>query len=257
MIKINLLTQDMMQGAGGGPSAPSSGTTLVTGVLLAVFLLNAAIGGAMYYYVSTAQAERNVVSAEAAELREELEEMEIVYDERRLDLQRMEELIEVAESLDPPDRLLWSRKLNMLPLIVPEGVFLTEIRVTRRVTEVQTQRSLERQRAFEQRRGQRGAPTQPPPIERAPVYRQTLVMDGVAYVAGGSDTQRLQQISLFAANIRDRRVALPFDDEESAERFIDGFSPNIEPAPATASQIEGREVLVFSFTMETLPLRIE
>ncbi len=257
MIKINLLTQDLAQGPGGGPSAPSSATALVTAILVAVFLVNVAIGGGMYYYVSSAQAERDAVRDEANELREELEEMQIVYDERRLDLERMEELIDVAEALDPPDRLLWSRKLNMLPLIVPEGVFLTQIRVNQRVTEVETQSSIERRRAWEQQRGQRGAPQQPPPIERSPVYQQTLVLDGVAYVAGGTDTQRLEQLSLFAQNLRERRVTLPFDTEETAERFIDGFSPNIDPAPAYGSQIEGRDVLVFSFSMETLPMRIE
>lgn len=256
MIKINLLTQDMAPGAGGG-STQGTGTALVTAVLAVLFLVNAVLGIGMYVYLNSARSEQEAVRAEASTLRAELEEQQILYDERQIDIERMEELIDVAQALDPPNRLLWSRKLNMLPLIVPEGVFLTEIRVTQRVTESETQASIERRRSWEAQRGRRGAPQQPPPIERSPVYQQTLVMDGVAYVPGGVATQRVEQILLFADNIRFRRVTLPFDSEETAERFIDGFSPNVVPADVSATEIEGREVSVFSFSMQSLPMRIE
>lgn len=250
MIKINLLPQEMAGGRAAPGAAPASGSALVALILILVFGIDIVLGGYLFYTHSTSQQRLKDVEARAAAVEESLNEVQSEYNEVQLDMDRMERLIQVAQALDPEDRLLWSRKLNMMPLLIPQGVYLTQIRVTQSVSEVETDESIRRRNEWEKtRKGQ------PPPVDRVPVYQQTLHMDGVAYIDQGDENQRLAQIIQFHRNLVREEVKLPFDDEES--RFLEGFVPNVRPSAVSASTVAGREVSVFTFTVNTKKMKIE
>ncbi len=249
MIKINLLPQEMAGARAGGAESQGTGTALVALILLILFGADLAIGGYLFFTYTSVDEREDQIEAEAAQVQAELEEVESQYTEVNTNLERMQKLIQVAEALDPPDRLLWSRKLNQLPLLVPDGVFMTQLNVNRQVNEVETEASIKRRNEWEKER--EGSP--PTPV-KVPVYTQTLNLHGVAHVDQGSETQRLQQIVQFHSKLMDERVTLPFDEEPS--RFIDGFTPRFRLSPVSTGQIMGREVSEFIFTIDAKKMKV-
>lgn len=248
MIKINLLPQEMAGGrAGAGAPSGGAGSALVFMILLIVFVLDAAIAGVLFVNWNKAKSEYESVKKQSDAVAKELKETEVLYSETKSSLERMSKLIAVARALDPPDRLLWSRKLNALPLLVPEGVFLTQVQVKQKVSEKETPESLKRRNEWEKSTNKNKGPA--PIKEMVPLYQQTLTVDGVAYVQDGTDNQRLQQIVRFQGNLRDGKVKLPFDKETTS--FMDGFIPTVIPSPLSGTQLEGRDVTNFKFTINT------
>jgi Tfp pilus assembly protein PilN len=251
MIKINLLPEDMMGGKGGGgiASTESTGSVIVTLVLLVLFGANAAFGGYLLYTKSNTQARLTEAKAEAEQIKADLKETETTYRTAQADIQRMERLIDVARSLAPPNRLLWSRKLNMLPLLVPEGVFLEGIEVSQTVTERETEDSIKRRNDWmKTKRGN------PPAVVRVPVYQQVLRLQGIAYVPDGTDTQRLQQFIEFVRNIQEKAVKLPFEAEP--RQFMTHFNAQADFFPVSQKTIAGRNVTEFRVDLRTKPLTI-
>jgi hypothetical protein len=145
--------------------------------------------------------------------------------------------------------MIWSRKLNMLPMVVPEGIYLTQIEVTQRVTEKESAESIKRRNDW--MKTKKGPA---PPTEKFPVYTQTLVLQGIAYVPDGTPAQRLDQIVLFNRRLRDGRYKVPFDKEPMS--FMDGFRPDILPSPVSPGRMAGRDVSLFRFTLNTRPLEV-
>lgn len=249
MIKINLLPQEMAGGRASSSGPSGGGSAIVALVLMLAFGVNILIAGFLYHRYQTAETElKSAKAAEKAAL-DELKNTEVSYNERRLSLERMEKLIQVADKLDPVDRLLWSRKLNAVPLLIPQGVFLTELNVTQRITETETPESIQRRNDYA--KAKKGTP---PEVEKVPNISQILTMNGISYVDQGSDTQRLDQINTFYRNLLGKKVKLPFDKEETS--FMEGFVPLIEPSPYSASKIEGRDVFNFKFTITTRSITI-
>lgn len=250
MIKINLLPQDMSGGKGAVAGEQSSGAMLVVLILVFVFGANAALAG--YLYMSGNEASRRLVAVEAEhkEITEKLNKQQVTFRANNASLERMKRLISVAEQLDPPERVLWARKLNMLPMLVPDGVFLTELNVTQQSREVETPESIKRRNEWSKKK------TGPQPeVERIRNIQQTLLMSGIAYVADGSDNQRLQQINTFYRNLQSKPVKLPFDQEEA--NFMVGFAGRPDVASAVTTQtFDGRQVSSFSFSLKTKPLQV-
>jgi Tfp pilus assembly protein PilN len=243
MIKINLLPQEMAGRGARATRTADDGQALVALLLIVLLIANLGVGGFFLYERSQAQKQRDIVKAERDKVAEELRKTKIEFDEINSSLENMRRLIELAESLDPEDRLLWSRKLNALPLLVPEGVFLSEIQVVQKITEVETDESVAARTAWARtRRGPQ------PPVERVPSVTQTLTLKGIAYVEGGTATQRLDQITLFFRNLREKKVRLPFDQAETS--FMDGLA-NILPSPVETATLQGRQVNTFTFTLNS------
>ncbi len=253
MIKINLLPQEMTGGRAGkaaSAGSASTGTALVVMLFLILFVLNAGAATWIYLEYSKAEAEFNAASKEAADLRAKLAATQKQVEAVQLSIQEMEKLIQIASELDPPDRFLWSKKLNILPKVVPEGVYLTQIRVTETIVERETPESLKARQDWQTTR--EGSP---PPVVKMPQFTQTLNLEGVSYVPDGTPGQRLDQIIIFQRQLRDNKVILPFNNLEA--RFIDGFQGTIDPsAPVVADEVSGRDVSKFTFQMVTKPMKI-
>lgn len=250
MIKINLLPQEMIGGKASGPSpaGANAGSLLVTLVLLLLFATNAFAGFLLYKSWSEASNAHAEVSRNAKKAKAELQATELRYKDTKGSIERMQKLLKVAEQLDPADRLLWSRKLNMLPYLVPEGVYLTEIRVAQTTREKDSDESVKARNDWAKSTDKKKS-AQPPPLVKIPVIFQTLTMRGISHVPDGTGVQRLQQITSFYRGMRDQKVQVPFDKEPMS--FMDGFSNLPVPAPVLGRSLEGREVSVFSFTIVT------
>ncbi len=249
MIKINLAPQE----TGGGRAASASvapGNGIVILVAIIALLINGGAAGYVGYNYTSLQNKQGEVKAEENRLKTEYERVKREHAEIQQMLDTLTRQVALLEALDPEDRLLWARKLNLLPLIVPDGVYLTQIEVTENETERETQESINARRAATQ------AGQTPPPRQMVRVLRQRLAMNGVAYVEGGSSDDRLNQYIAFLQNLRDGRYNLPFDDQPV--NFMDGFDPRrFNPGNFEQGNIGGREVSRFSLSLESLPVTLE
>lgn len=249
MIRINLLPQEMMGGkAAPSPAGPNAGTLLVVLILVVLFGANAL--GAFYLFsqYSGATSRLSEQRALADKVKKELQDTELKYKDAKGSIERMQKLLRVAEQLDPPDRLLWSRKLNMIPFLVPEGVYLTEIRVRQTVREKESDESVKARNDWQKSTDKKKGPT-PPPIVKIPVITQTMTLRGISYVPDGTGVQRLEQITGFYNNMIQKKWQVPFDKEPRS--FMEGFVGRPVPSGLLARSDKGREVSAFSFEITT------
>lgn len=253
MIKINLLPQDLAQGGArsGGSSSPSGGTFLVVLVLFVLFAANVGLGGYIWVSLSGAEARFNELTEQGKQIEKELKETEVAYNDTTTSLERMQKLIDVANALDPADRLLWSRKLNQLSGgLVPEGIYLTGMTVAQRITERETPESIKARNEWA--KAKKGPQ---PPTVKVPIITQTMAIEGIAHVQDGTATQRLEQIVAFYQNLQKKGIKLPFDGAET--KFQDGFGPIIDSAPVSTVKVSGRDVSKFRFNLTTKPLTVQ
>lgn len=252
MITINLLQTETRSKAAASIGEPSqaSGGVLVAVVLLAVFGLAGGLLAYFYLDLARVQNEQAEIRQERNSLRAERDALEEEYETLREALETLRNQDRMLAILDPEDRLYWAEKLNILPMYVPDGVFLTRIRVTEQVQEVETPESRQAYEAWERQR-RRGTREDPPRRVMVPVIRQTLELDGVAYEPDGTSADRLSKIIAFYNALENDRVELPFSGEEVS--FMDNMSSPITYRPFTESAVQGREVTEFRFVIQSRP----
>lgn len=252
MIKINLLQQE----AGGsralaGPSmsAPGGGTFMVAGILLAAFVVILGYGGLRFFTWQNDVAATQQVRNRAAALEREIRQKEDQFEELQEIERVLRNQIALLETLDPPDRLFWAEKLNLLPMYVPDGVFLTTIRVTESSREVETAESRRRQDDWRRRPARTRGPQ--PPQQYQTVITQQLQLDGVSYVTDGTSDNRLALITTFLRDLQTKEVTSPSTGEPTMfmNNFRDITYSNIEGVT-----LAGRECSRFSFTLRARPI---
>lgn len=252
MIKVNLLPQDVAvagRGAARPLSGPVSGGAVVALTLVLAYVLVSIIGFMVVYAriqsdnaVKSAQQEHQAVVDKIATLEKNYKDLKTA---RAL----YENQLEVLNALDPKERLLWCEKFNLLPQLVPEGVFLTRIKVDEEVREVETAESLRRQQEW-QRAGSRGAR---PPVVKKPQIRQTLTLEGVAYIEGGQSDRRLELIIAFLNSLRSKEAIVPHT--KNPKSFMENFEgQDVTWDPIIGDTVGGREVSRFVFKLKTKPM---
>jgi len=252
MIKVNLLPQELLGKGPAKASSSSQGGFLVGLVTVAVLLVVTSLFG--YSMISRNNAVEAKRKAEA-ELKKHDADLKALREEyRKIEegLAVMQNQKAVLEALDPVDRLLWSKKLNMLPLLVPENLFLTDIVVKETVTEDETPESL-KATADWVAGGRKGV--QPPKV-KIPVINQSMEITGLAYSPDNKSEERLRRITLFRNNLEKSEVKIPYTGKE--ERFITGFQrgAGIGISPIELTAIEGRDVSKFTFSIPVEPVKI-
>jgi len=254
MIEINLLQQEGRSKAAAATTEPSvnAGNLLVAVVLLIAFLIVGAVFYVSFAGTSALRSEYNELSSQRARLQNETRTMEREYENLRETLEVLRNQDMILSVLDPEDRLFWAEKLNILPSYMPDGVYLTRIRVTEDVREVETPESRAAYEEWQRAQRRRGAtPTDAPQRTMIPVIQQRLVLNGVAYVADGTSAQRLERIIQLYSNLEDMKVELPFSGEEVA--FMDNMMPGVSYRPFNQGTMGGREVTEFEFVLQTRP----
>ncbi len=251
MIKLNLLQQEGSARSASGPSmsAPGGGTFLVAGILMAAFVVILGYGGMRYIQMDRDNRETATVRGEAQKLDADIKRKEEQFEELR-ELERvLRNQIALLETLDPPDRLFWAEKLNLLPLYVPDGVFLTTIQVTESSREVETADSRRVQEAWLKKPARSRGPQ--PPQNFQTIISQQLRLDGVSYVADGTSDDRLALITTFLRDLQTKEVAAPGTGQTTS--FFRNFR-SIDYAPIEGVTIAGRECSKFSFTLRARPI---
>ncbi|MEQ8820074.1 MAG: hypothetical protein RLY93_07490 [Sumerlaeia bacterium] len=257
MIRINLLAQQQASGkAAAAPKAGGGGGFNATGLLVAVILLialGAALGSALMFFnrvresqlaVERLQAEKKSIDAEINKKRADSEDLA-----RTLSVLKTQYV--VLQALDPPDRLLWSRKLNVLPMYVPGGIFLTDITVTENVKEVELPESRRRYADWE-KNDKKGTP---PTRTFKPVITQQMSLKGVSFVTEGGSSERIRKIIDFYNDLRDKKVTLEWNGEEV--NFMDKFKDEEAFSDFESVEIDKRQCTKFAFNFTTRELNTQ
>lgn len=255
MIKINLLPQEITGGKGGAQAAQSSpgdSKALVVFVLVLLFAANAAGGFWMFKQRSESIARTKSLDEQSKGLKAQLAKRQQEYQELKASLDTLTNQIAVLKSLDPEDRLFWAQKLNMLPLLVPDGVFITKLQISENVEQKETVASQKKYQEWTQK-GSKGAP---PAHQTKPSITQILDVYGVSYVSGNATSQRLNQILEFLRALQGKMVKLPFSKDKELS-FMDHFNEDVTFSPFELGQVGNREVSTFRFTFKSKPITAE
>ena len=152
--------------------------------------------------------------------------------------------LEILRALDPPNRLLWSEKLNMLAELIPDGIYLTQIKLTESVSEVQTKESRQRYNEWV-KKGKKG---KAPKIVKKPIITQRLFLYGVARAETPED--RLRLVSKFSEALKNFKWKTPKGEIHS---FYEHFVGEIDTRELVATRVEGIPVTRFTFILKTKP----
>jgi len=249
MIKINLLPPEMSKARRGRERAkitmgPSSATPLVVVILVVVYLVVLGFG---YWVYNTKKKDDDMVKNLTIRRDDLKKEVEAKQEEFK-DLMALKTLlanqIEILNALNPPNRLLWAEKLNMLADIVPKGVYLTNIDVTEEIYEIETNESKTR-RAKWVEDGSKGSQ---PPVVKKPVITQNLFIAGIT--AADDPEQRLQLIIRF----HDAMKNYTSEGQEGVERhFMDNFEDLIRIDPTYVDNLAGKTINRFKLILKTKP----
>lgn len=248
MIKVNLLPQELsgkaVAASGGGEGEGGAVVALVALVVLAIVGTG---GWWVYNEIDTAEKNREKLEKESAQLESELKKMRSEWEEIETALRVLENQWAIIQSLDPPERLLWTQKINMLPLLVPKNVFITDLILREQVDEVET----EEYKAAYRDWAAKGSKGTPPIKSTQPVIKQTFALSGIAFSPENSSEQRLGAIIEFDKNINEKMVKIPFSGKE--EEFLNGFVRRIAYSAIEQDRVGDREVSKFTFTLSATP----
>jgi len=247
MIKINLLPPEMAKTRRERvriAAAPSSATPFVAGILIVAYI----IVGAFAYRVISIRRSRDKEMSDLARKRDSLKKEVQDKQERFKELMELKILVtnqlEILNALDPPNRLYWSEKLNMLADLVPKGVYLTNITVSEQISEIETEASKQRRVTWVQA-GSKGAA---PPVVKKPVITQTLNISGITW--SDDAEQRLQLIIRFHDAMKNYSYVGAGNQER---HFMDNFESLIRIDPTFVDTVSARTINRFKLILRTKP----
>ncbi len=252
MIEINLLPETERKGRapsakkGGAASGGSSGMEGIA-VLAFAALVTVVVAAGGLFALSKVRAAEQQVAAKQSELKAVEKEIKKHAKEAR-QIRRMREVLnnqwELLQALDPPNRMLWAEKLDMLANLMPPNVFLTNVGVHENLVEVETESSIRNRRKWEanEKKGPR------PPVRKKPIITYVLNLKGLT--TGSDNVEQFDNVLKFhQALVNHQHV----DDKGVKRSFMDGFNPNIEFESVRATLYQGFPVNEFSFRMRTIP----
>lgn len=251
MIEINLLPQESSARAATIKSpSESTGALQATAILIAAYLVLAVGSVLIYQYRADELKKEASLKAEAKKLNQEIGQKEAEFQELSEALAVARNQLALLRALDPEKRLFWAQKLNVLPKFVPDGVYLTDLQVTEKVTEIETRESREAQAAWSKTKKQ----GPPPPVIKQPIISQQFVVRGVSYVQEGTSDERLQLIVDLINRVRFEKVPTPFSGEES--QFLEFFKPTVPFSDIKEVKMSERDVTTFKLTLDTIPVDV-
>ncbi|HOE96373.1 MAG TPA: hypothetical protein PLS90_05570 [Candidatus Sumerlaeota bacterium] len=260
MIQINLLENSSTRhrartAAAGGGAAGGAGTGAGAGglgaiVWLALILVlgaNGGLGWIAWSKVKVAGDEFRAAERKQKQIEEQIEKQLTEAEQVRKFREVINNQLDVLRSLDPPDRILWSQKVNMLANLIPANVFLTELDIQEDVTMVETEASKAAREAWKKSKAEDKG-KEPQPVMR-PVIKYIVRLTGVAL--GNDAHQQFENVTRF-------HHAMINHVEEDAQggtvRFMDGFQSNIEFEKVEATVYQGTPCNAFTFKLTTHPM---
>lgn len=245
MIKINLLPQNAQKRnkAGSSGSGGNRGTLLIVVAALAMLAVNAVAGWVVLSSVFVAKNEMNDVKNKRDLISQQINKRMSEADRVRKFREVVTNQMDVLKSLDPPERILWCEKLNMLSNLVPPNVFLSEVQITEQVEMVETEASKAAHIKWERAEKKRGI--EPQPVKR-PLISYKMKVTGLAL---GKDS--FEQMNNAMKFHHAMTTYIMKDSRGKAHRFMDGFNSNVDLGSIEATLYEGSPVNQFTFTLTT------
>jgi len=257
MIRINLLPEKETKKRRRVVERPTPQRKVSPLTVLVALLIVAAIAGYYYYGIRRPLAAKHKRKTELELKIKNLDKQIAKIRDSVAGLKAAEsitkDMLNIVYALDPPDRILWSEKLNQISDLVPDNVYITRITVTETIKKKETLESQKRRRewaaAHKKRKGRRkSATTEKAP---APVYypeiTQTLTIRAIAYSENESD--RIRLINEFYDNL----MSGTNPQAKISEDFMKGFKGTIEYGDIAPKVVGGRQVAEFSFKLRTKP----
>lgn len=249
MIEINLLPETERKGRAKAPGAGAGRSSGMEGfaILALAGLMTVVVAtGGLYSRSKIKAAERKVQQrrSELARIESEIQKNQ----KEAQQIRRMRDVLnnqwELLQALDPPDRLLWSEKMDMLANLMPANVFLSEIGVKENIVEVETQASIANRKKWEANKKQGPKP----PVIKKPIITYTLGLKGLT--TGSDNVEQFDNVLKFHQALVSYKRA---DAKGVQRRFMQGFDPNIEFETVRATLYQGFPVNEFSFKLKTKP----
>lgn len=246
MIEINLLPDnDRSARKSRKAAAPSFGGRekfVVAAFAVVAFGSVGAIGFGSWNKVHQAKVDYMQLKAKQQKLEKEVaatsEKAQEIMELRRV----FSDQLEILRSLDPPNRILWSEKIDMIADLMPSNVFLEEVRVEETVTEVELQSSIQARQEWE-KNGKEGPQ---PEVVKKPVITHTLVLSGVT--TGADNVEQFDNVVKFHDALTNHKRV---ETDGTVRRFMDSFDPNVEFETVEATLHQGFPVHHFIFKLKT------
>lgn len=253
MIKINLLPPELIgkKKAKKISARPSASLTVYL-ILIPVYLITLLILYRVYDTKTSSKRELDQTTKKLEKLKKDKSSQEEKFRDLKETFSLLNDQIEILRALDPPNRLLWSEKINMISELIPKGVFLTSIKVTEKVEQLETAESKKRQVEWNaQGKDKKGTP---PEIVKKPVIRQTLEMEGITYSEKGGSEERLALLVQFHQALKTFKWKNHYGEDRA---FMDNFNPEIKFKDIQDSKVLDKEVSKFTFIITTKPFSAE
>jgi len=258
MIQINLLEQNATRrkpgaraaaapssgGMGGGSAA---GSTLIMLAALLMLGLNGSIGWMVYQSWDASYQKYDTARVKRDKLKAEIAKKQNDSDRIREYREVLNNQMDVLKTLDPPDRILWSEKFNMLANLVPANVFLSKIEIQENVVMVETQGSIAAREKWE-KGDQKLRGAQPEKVMK-PVISYGVKITGLGL--GKDNVEQLNNALNFQRAMTEYKQTDPLG---KSRRFMDGFNSNIDFESVEATAYEGEAVNKFIFKLTTVPV---
>ncbi|MCX7000520.1 MAG: hypothetical protein NT106_09545 [Candidatus Sumerlaeota bacterium] len=247
MIKINLLPPEMTKFKKESAKifkVPSDATPIVILVLIIVYI---GVFSVVYFVVhKKLKDDRDLITlqTERDNLKKNVESKQAQFKDLIGLRTILASQMEILKALDPPNRLLWAEKINMLAEIVPPGVYITNMDVSEDVREEETQDSMKIREVWI-KGGKKGAE---PPMITKPIVTQTLAIEGITW-ADEAD-QRIQLIMKFHDAMRNYSKQ---GTNGSTRKFMDNFQ-DIRIDATYLDRVGGRNVNHFKLILTSKPL---
>ncbi|MCE5228108.1 hypothetical protein LLG95_00745 [bacterium] len=250
MIQINLLDSAQSKNhkrAVVDKPMPAGGVSFV--VIAAVILmiaLNGAVGWTCWSAISDSSNKYEAVAAKYKKVQGQIDSKMKTADEVRKFREVVSNQMDVLRTLDPPDRILWSQKINMLASLIPSDVFIDEVRINEDVQMVETEASRKAIETWKKSNDQKKG-AQPKQVFR-PVLRYHLTLSGLAM--GEDHDAQNNNVMAFQRALNEYQTT---DAVGHAHRFMDGFQQEMQFEVIKGEVYEGVAVNKFVFKLTTVP----
>jgi hypothetical protein len=153
--------------------------------------------------------------------------------------------IEILNSLNPTNRLLWSEKLNMLADLIPPNVYITDLLMTESINNVETLESQQRRVEWE-KAGKKGTA---PSVVKKPVIKQSLRITGITFAENSE--KRLQLVLDFLNALQEYSYRTASGE---TRHFMENFDDFVKIVNIPTVVVQGVEVNQFIFVISSRPL---
>ena len=245
MIKINLIPAELAGKKRREKFATPKPSLIVMLVIVGLFVLVVCEGLLAYRAKAASEKALKAATSEQDEVKGKIDALEGEYKSLRDIKMLVANQIEILNSLNPTNRLLWSEKLNMLADLIPPNVYITDLLMTESVNNVETLESQQRRAEWE-KAGKKGTP---PSVVKKPVIKQSLRITGITFA---ENSEKRLQLVLDFLNALQRYSYRTASGE--TQRFMDNFDDLIKIVKIPTVLVQGVEVSQFVFVITSRPL---